>query len=497
MADAGTTRRLQFQPGTRGDLRGALAPRGGFAEVSPESPRPVEMTLYRSSRGRVDALTADDQALWEVLLSLAYDDDRAMKADVTSIAMGDLVRYLGGRPKREDVKKSFSRLKATEVTLGVKSWGRYFENVSLLQGWLRIEDGSDFVEFSFPGPIRELMASQQDYAYVELAALPGMKSKYSASLYRRLAYHGSKRPWQAGAANVFTLTYTPDEIADLVGFPRLKGKVQPGKLNERFLSKAEADLAPVKAFSTKVRLVADEHARGRPLKSVEIEVTVNPPSHRLTRALFSRRRAAGEPRIGGIDLPQYQVDSVMWRKAFRAYRDQLSLMPRQCFELWSVALDEALGERPLTDGYGTRAYRGQALLNAIREKGANAAAWGLMSEEADSPDLAPSGGGNAEIGVFVERIRAAEERRRQRVDWKAVRKARQDARAAAGGKDSAKAEPQDSRPVPPPPPRPARTPQPPPAVMRPPAFLQRPRASVTPPPLADMPVGTVSEEIPF
>jgi len=426
--------------------------------------------MYRSPRGGNDALTADDQALWEVLVSLAYDDDRSMQSGVTTVAMGDLVRYLGGRPKRQDVKKAFSRLKATEVSLGVKTWGRYYEKVSLLQGWLRHEDGSDFVEFSFPGPIRELMASQRDYAYIELAALPAMESKYSANLYRRLAYHASCRPWQPGGDNTFTRRHTPDEIADMIGFPRLRGKLQPGKLRERFLSKAESDLSAVKAFSTKVRCVYDDKARGRPLKHVEIEVTVNPPSHRLTRVLFRRKRAADEPRIGGVDLPEYRVASMMWRKGFKAYRDQLFLFPRDLFELWSVALDEALTGQPLTDGYGTRSYRGPALLEAIKREGADDAAWGLMSEEADRPDLAPAGRGTDLTLQFCERIRAAEARRRDRVDWKAVKKRK------AARKDSApkaEAEAKDSTPPPPP----VRMPPPPPAFLR-----KTAQAPTTPPP---------------
>lgn len=418
-----TARKEMFQPNTRGDLREALARRNGLHLVAPESPRPVEMLLTRVSLDGSDALTADDEALYDMLISLAYADDKTMTAETTAIKYGRLIKYLGGRHKRVEVQRALERLETTRVRFGFH-WGsdnRRFARVPLLTSWDRLERDDDVLEYTLPRPIRALMATQSEYAYLELAALPRMESKYSSRLYRVLAWTARKRKWKPGGENRFSLSHTPEQLADLVGFPRLNGKLQVGKLRERFITKIESDFADVRAFTVRVRCEHAPKRRGNPLVSVVLDVDLSPPSQRAARnrVLFRRVRNGDAPRVGGKDSRQYQVDSLVWRRARKAYREVLGLATaRDMFELWVVALDEALDGAYHTVAGKDRKFRGDRLLDAIRKRGANEAAWAFISEEADSPDLAPHDGGTT-FEEHTGRIECAERRRMARAFPKA------------------------------------------------------------------------------
>ena len=88
------------------------------------------------------------------------------------------------------------------------------------------------------------------------------------------------------------------------------------------------------------------------------------------------------------------------------------LQPRGCAELWKVALQEALDGSPLTDGYHSRAFRGERLLAAVDSRGADYAAWSFLADEAASPDLAALG-----ISEAVRAHAAADEARKERIGW--------------------------------------------------------------------------------
>ena len=247
-----------FRPAPRGDVSRALAPpkarrresdlkTGRLEVIAPESPRPSEMLEGVAVTSR-DELTAGDAALHELLVSKAYADDRPLTGEAHWISMPEAIRYLGERVERSDVRQSLNRLKRTTVSYGLAG-GRRFEDVQLLQGWIEVDGDRDTIYFSLPEPLRELMRRQPTYAYVELAALPAMKSKFSARLYRRLALAASKEKWVPGRENAVELYATVDELADWIGWPRAKdGSVHSGKLRDRFLKRIGDDFAAVRAF---------------------------------------------------------------------------------------------------------------------------------------------------------------------------------------------------------------------------------------------------------
>jgi hypothetical protein len=400
-------------PPPRGKLDEALAKKNGKLQlqiVAPESPRPAEMLEGVAVSG-ADDLTADDAALHELLVSRAYEDDRFMSDGMHSLEMAQAMRYLGGRTERSDVRQSLNRLKRTTVSYGgVTKDGRRYEDVALIESWIEIGPGFDTIRYRLPEPLRELMRRQPSYGYVELAALPKMRSKFSSRLYRKLALATSRRKWEAGGDNTVIVSGTPDEIADWIGFPREKdGRVHVGKLRKRFLSRVEADLADVRAFTFKVDL-DEPGGRGNPLVGVKFVLRLNPRSRHMTASTFNPANAAGFRRVGGKDLPGLRVESRTWRRAAREFGRTLGLTHQGFHELWQVALQEMLSEEAVTDGYATREYRGERLRAAIESRGADAAAWGFVCEEADSPDLAVARG-------IVRKEIAAEQARMERIGW--------------------------------------------------------------------------------
>ncbi|MCG6122928.1 MAG: replication initiation protein [Microvirga sp.] len=362
-------------------------------------------------------VTHDDLKVFEVLVSLAYADDGTMPEGRTGVEMTDVIRYLGNRCRREDIKAAFRRLKRTELTFTVPGSDRKSEGVPLVQGWHLVEGESDLIEYELPGPVRQAMAAQTKFAYLELAALPPMRSKYSLAVYRRLAAMTASMKWSPGGSNRLRVSYSVDEFADAIGFPRMAcGRVHGGKLKKQVLERLEGDLSAVRNFSATM-IMRRNAARGRPVEGVDFVLDLAVPDHRHERRIdFRRKLAPGERRIGGADCDRFRVGSAIWRKAYRAYRSHFQLHgARDFFDLWMVALDEALDGTPLTKEAYKRRFRGKRLLNCIAERGADQAAWSFISEEADSSDLAPDFAGG--IDGYAERVEAADRRRRERVDW--------------------------------------------------------------------------------
>lgn len=416
-------RRELFQPAPRGDISRALATKhsgrgkfdmktGRIDVIAPESPRPSEMLDGVSVTSR-DELTADDAALHELLVSKAYADDRPLTGETHFILMSEAIRYLGERVERSDVRACLNRLKRTTVSYGLAG-GRRYEDVQLLQSWIEVDGEKDVIKFSLPEPLRELMRRQPTYAYIELAALPAMRSKFSARLYRRLALAASKEKWVPGRENVVEVYATTDELAHWIGWPRQKdGSVHSGKLRDRFLKRIDDDFASVRAFALECE---EDRAstRGRPLLGITFRLRLQPPSRHTVRVPAVVQR--GEFRPGFKDEPRYCVEDRTWRAAAKKFREQLPTSPKGLSDLWKVALQEALDGIQHTDGYANRQFRGERLLAAIDARGADYAAWSFLAEEAESPDLWSM--------PLQERAKAeysADEARKERIGWKKPR----------------------------------------------------------------------------
>lgn len=228
-----------------------------------------------------------------------------------------------------------------------------------------------------------------------------MRCRYSSRLYRVLALEAAKTRWEPGGDNTVVVSATPSDLADWVCFPRRKdGTVVYGKLKERLLSFLEdredeedgdsrpplpSDLKAVRKFSTEIREVR-KPGRGRAVERVEFVLRLRPPSYRLVRTRFDPKDDIG--RVGGRDAEPYRVNSHIWRRAQKTFMRRLAMTHSGMFELWTVALNEALSGEALSDGYHTREFRGERLLASARADGADFAAWGFLAEEAEEPDLA-------------------------------------------------------------------------------------------------------------
>nr|WP_281407251.1 RepB family plasmid replication initiator protein [Mesorhizobium sp. M8A.F.Ca.ET.207.01.1.1] len=358
----------------------------------------------------LDDLTADDESLHQMLISRAYDEDSLMSAEPHSFDMSEAVRCLGSRVERSDIRLSLARLKRTTVSYG-RSSERRFEDVQLLEGWIEVAPGSDIIRYRLPEPLRVLMRNQREYAYIELAALPKMRSKFSSRLYKQLALRAAKQKWVPGDDNTITVSGTPDEVAEWIGFPKeANGKVHVGKLRARFLDKVESDFADVRAF--RLEYVPHEPGgRGNPLARVEFVLHLAPPPRHSVPMFF--KPSDSTVRVGNKDIIGYRVESRTWRRAATKFGRRLVMTNRGIADFWLIALNEAISGVALSDGYHTRKFRGSRLLDAIRSRDADYAAWGFVSEEADVPDLAAKQGQPGYTAIERE----ADEARQQRIGF--------------------------------------------------------------------------------
>ncbi len=374
--------RRNFQPGNRGDIAKALAQPTVLTVIAPESPRPLEM-LLGVIYDRESTLTADDGVLHELLMTAAIRDDAALERETHAVPMRHILRYLGTDARRDAVKDSLARLLKNTVSFGA------YEQVPLLVSWIERADTDDLVHFTLPAPIKSALATKTDYAYIEIAALPSMRSKFVARLYKALVAElkASGRQWIKGGDNKVTITATVDQVVGWVCFPREKdGSVRPGKLKERVLDVTAAQFKDVQAF-TLVVIPVMAKTRGNPIIEVRFELTLNPPPHHQIRAVYD---ASGIRQFGGIDSPEFRVRQEIWLKASGHFAVTYgpAFHHGVLFGLWTACLQEMLDEKPLSDGYATRRFRGERLRQEIARRGADEAAWQWAMEESENPDLA-------------------------------------------------------------------------------------------------------------
>lgn len=370
-----------IQPKTRGDIVNSIS-ENKLSFVAPESPRPSEMLDGINITSR-DLLTADDTAIHELLIAAAYEKDVDMASEWNTIEVSTALNFLGKSARRDALKSSLRRLAATTVNYGKKA-DRCYEDVPLLVSWLESSNNEDIIKYSLPEPIKALMRAMPSYAYLEMAVLAQMKSRYSLRLYKKLTLAASKKKWQPGEENLVIVSGTTEEVAAWVGFEPENGKITQGKLRERVLNHAERDFYNIRRFSTLIKEIRGS-GRGKPVERIEFHIRLQHPSHHIVPMAFRLRKRNGY--IGGADAPEYRVNSSLWIKAQKQFSKRLGMMHNGFFELWQVALNEAITGVIITDNYYTRKYRGGYLLSAIRDFGAEEAAWGVISEEAHEPDL--------------------------------------------------------------------------------------------------------------
>ncbi|QCL83378.1 hypothetical protein CFBP5875_01550 [Agrobacterium pusense] len=354
-----------------------------MAVIAPQSPRPAEMLAgVVIDNGAVD-LTGFDLALHELLISRAYENDRSMTATSYEIPLVECLRFLGPDARRDAVERSLGKMEQIKLSFAGED-GRSFRGVKMLTFWEATKDSEMLLGYQFPDPIRWLMRTMPAYGYIELNALGrgSMRSKYSHLLYKRIALEVAKHPWKAGEDNRFELTFTPEQLAEVVGFPPVKGIIPFGKLQERVISKVVDDFAGVRKFD--VRIFYDgmpAPKKGTTVGRIEFHVRVNPDSHHTVFANTAPFEKSGY-RIGAPDEPRYRINSVFWLRVPRTFKT-LGIDHSFAKHTWLVALKEALDNDPLTPACATRRYRGANLLSAIDADGVEAAAWNFFAEETE------------------------------------------------------------------------------------------------------------------
>ncbi|CAN7262745.1 GAF domain-containing protein [Rhizobium sp. LjRoot98] len=378
--------RQSFTPQPQGSLRKIEETPSNFLEIAPASPRPPEMmTGVTVCKG--GDLTVFDVGVWEIMLSYAYETDQPMQQLEYSVSLKAVTRFLGQDARKELVVKSVQKLREVTLNFGdSEKLDRRFVDVPMVTTWEELGKDDHRICYSFPSPIRQLMRTMPRYAYVELAALTdrAMSSKYSPALYKHLALESHGRQWQAGQANEVFVQLTPDQLADIIDFPRGSvGKLNVGKLKD-FAERSIKDLQKVRRFRTSLQVI-HEPGRGRTVRYFDFALKLQPPRPQLIRG------ARVDIAVGGSDDARYRIDSGVWSKAVKLFgRGTVfgGYIEKKFFELWLTVLKEALDKKPRSAGYEDRVFRGESLLTAIQEFGAEQAAWSFFAEEDASPDLA-------------------------------------------------------------------------------------------------------------
>lgn len=395
-----TNKRKRFLPENRGNIAKAVE-ENKLTQVAPSSPRPA--VLLEKVKINSKNLTAADLALYEVLLANAYGDDQKMEAKLFSISVSEVQKFIEQASLRASLRDSLSRL--ASATADFKT-GRYsFENAPLLVSWLQNDDEADTddIQYSFAKPLRALMSNMKSYAYIELLALSKMKSKYSSQLYKKFALEVAQKEWKPNESNEYTVSGTPDEIGTWAGLDITKFTMS--KLKERVLKFLDDDFSNVRAFSVRMH----EHRstkRGRTIERIDFILTVQPPSHFSKYARF-KKGAHKELGIGAPDNPKYRVNSMIWEKVAKKFQPLKLRYSTEYAAAYFYALNEFFENDPISDIYKTAKYRGQRLLNAIHELGADEAAWLFCHEEFANPDILPFLENNKEANAEADEARIA------------------------------------------------------------------------------------------
>ena len=330
-------------PRPRGDLAEALADGEAMARIAPETPRPVEMLESVTVSGG-SALTAQDLALHELLVASAYAAALSASKDgypgdvvgrEMTIPMRALTRFLGPSVRRAHVLKSLAALRSTTVSYG-QSGGRRYTDVPMLVGWGEEDANSDVVAYSLPMPIWRLMAVQRRYAYLELGALARMGTRYGIHLYRRLALRMSLERWSLDETP-FRVELTPDEAASWIGYDARP--IVASRLTTT-LKRAVRDMVSVRRFAVEWLDPVSGPGRGAPVARYVLSVTMRPPGRHEVQPVHVNRDIV--PVVGGMDVPEYQVSDVVWRKVDAlAHRQRVVALFGDVAEAWFVALQEA------------------------------------------------------------------------------------------------------------------------------------------------------------
>ncbi|NKM94479.1 hypothetical protein [Rhizobium leguminosarum] len=136
----------------------------------------------------------DVAAFWRLF---AEARKRGINADVYSIRLGDVVRYLG-LDSLQRAKQALVRLTSAEMTLRLNQEGFHGPiRMNMLEILHDTDDlaalrGSDVLFFRLPAALKAAVWESRDYAWVELNAMSRFKSKFTFPLYLKLCLAAGK-----------------------------------------------------------------------------------------------------------------------------------------------------------------------------------------------------------------------------------------------------------------------------------------------------------------
>ncbi|SER59461.1 Initiator Replication protein [Faunimonas pinastri] len=435
-------RRRDFRPSTRGDISAALSVPGGLERIAPQSPRPVEMLETVHVHGD-DKLTAGDLALHELLVATAYAENPEMDQERHVIPVRDALAFIGENARLQHLQQSLKRLTKTFVSFDLQgSKGRAWGEVPLLVAWLTAPDGEqegrELLHYNLPIPVRRMMARPERFAYLELAPLAAMQSKYGIRLYRLLTALTFGMKWKKtyGDDNLLVFEFTPEELAERLGYPVGPEGLHTRKFRERAVAPAIQDLLGVRRFRARELDPIRGTGRGSPVEKIRIEVELCTPDPRIVQNQIMKRLSnrlvkqtlANEVFIRTVvrpDEPRYCVASSTWvrlRQQILPADTTLELVRTnellgKLVNAFQVALHEALTGTCLTDPEEckSRGFRGAALLAEIDRTGPDVAALEFSKEELSRPSLsAPFGWHSTEVRRAISDALKAADRARIR-----------------------------------------------------------------------------------
>ncbi len=264
------------------------------------------------------------------------------------------------------------RLSTTHVKYDIRDAEfRRRGTVSLVEAEVKesLKDGTASVAFSIPSHVRRLMTSARSYTWVELAAFPKFRSRYTARLYQRLALLAGyddavRKPWEI----------SPQDLAKLLGWKH-SGPFRYADFRRFCLDPMRWDLeANVMRFSVLTKEVHAE-AKGRGRRAVALlRFTVTPEMKKLETLVAEPLNAV---EIAEVTKPDSSLTADKLPSLGAVGRVVRLLEGRQAAvflsEAWRAAVDEAIEGTLRTDARapGEHDLHGRDLLDLIERMGAN------------------------------------------------------------------------------------------------------------------------------
>ncbi|WP_374834297.1 RepB family plasmid replication initiator protein [Paenochrobactrum pullorum] len=371
-----------FKPLSRGNLLKSIK-EGSLSITLPESPRPLE--LLQGVPCGEDILTCNDMILHEFLISIHYDSDKTMNKKRCGITFKAFTKFFGSNYRIGALKKSLERL--TKQTM---NYSKKYRNIAMLNSYEITADNNVFFELS--DSIKEMMRCMKKYAYIEMYHIKNITSKYMFRLYKIFISELRQNKWTVNQTdNQCFISYDIKKFIKKIGYKdeyrKFKSKILGGINNEgsHYFSSEKFDFT-INEINGK--------GRGKPVLKIYFKFELKPISHRYLRVFRAFKRPVFS---GGSDLTEFRVNSDLWLKAERIYRENKDnfdddhpknlTQAKDFFGLWMTALQESLSGIEAGDMGHCRRYRGRSLLNEIKMYGADDAAWGLICEELIDPDI--------------------------------------------------------------------------------------------------------------